>query len=90
MSDKLALFAEYAPNLVANHAFSYIFDGGVTYASGKTRQFDLRLGELTDSNGLHALFSVGYSRRYDHFFADLADDSQSISVPLTSSPGRKA
>jgi hypothetical protein len=67
VSDRLTFFAEYAPNVSADHSFSYIVDGGLTYARQSRQQFDVRLGTLADGGGSHLLIAVGYSRRYDHF-----------------------
>ncbi len=67
LSRTIGLFAEYAPNLAANHDLSNVFDGGLTYAYRTTQQFDVRAGYMADANGGGMLLTVGYSRRYDHF-----------------------
>jgi hypothetical protein len=71
LSDTVAVFAEYAPNLLADHSMPYVIDGGLAFTRRKTQQFDIRTGYSKDANGSHTLITLGYSIRRDNFFSQL-------------------
>jgi hypothetical protein len=67
LTDKLSIFAEYAPGPLADRSLPYVIDGGFAYLPGKLRQIDVRTGYSKDANGYHALITIGYSVRRDGF-----------------------
>jgi hypothetical protein len=73
VSPAVTLFGEYAPTVFPNSSVSHVVDGGLLVTKGKLRQFDARFGYLRDAQGDHALISVGYSLRRDHWLGGLFD-----------------
>jgi hypothetical protein len=71
LSDTVSIFAEYAPNLLADHSMPFVIDGGFAFTRRKTQQFDIRMGYSKDGNGSHSLITLGYSMRRDNFFSRL-------------------
>jgi hypothetical protein len=66
LSAKVTAFAEYAPTLLQEHSLTVVIDGGAAYVLRNLQQFDVRGGDLHDTNGHHTILSLGYSIRLDH------------------------
>ena len=63
LSDHLSLFGEYAPIVETGEPYAYVVDGGLEFLPARTKQIDARFGYSRDGNGVHYLFSFGYSIR---------------------------
>jgi hypothetical protein len=73
VSSAITVFGEYAPTVQTDSSVTHVVDGGFAVTRGKLQQFDARVGYMRDSQGDHALISVGYSLRRDHIFGEFFD-----------------
>jgi hypothetical protein len=66
-SKSIVWYMEYATTIAPSAGLAQIVDGGFSYNTRSTSQFDLRIGVQSDDQGVHNILSIGHSFRLDKF-----------------------